>query len=107
VGWKESYNGKNWELATFWRVTTWRNLAEICSEYLTKGQLVFVEGEVNGEAEGGSQNPRVWTGNDGEPRASYEMTARVMKMLGGGGQREEHQEAESPPGFVEENDIPF
>jgi len=23
-GWKESYNGKNWELTTWWRVSCWR-----------------------------------------------------------------------------------
>ena len=27
-GWKESLNGKNWELTTWFRVTCWRKLAE-------------------------------------------------------------------------------
>ncbi len=30
-GWKESLNGKNWELTTWFRVTTWRKLAEACN----------------------------------------------------------------------------
>ena len=64
-GWKESYNGKNWELTTWWRVTCWRGLAETVNQYVTKGMQVFVEGEVSGEAANGTQNPRVWTGNDG------------------------------------------
>jgi single-strand DNA-binding protein len=111
-GWKESFNGKNWELTTWWRVTAWRQLAETCNQFLHKGSQVYVEGEVNGAAVNGNQNPRVWTGNDGVPRASFEMTARVVRFIGGraaGAGEDESYEGpeEPPPGFVEENDIPF
>ena len=111
AGWKESYNGRNWELTTWWRVTAWRQLAETCNQFLKKGQMVYVEGEVNGTAANGSQNPRVWTGNDGVARASFEITARLIKFLGGRGERAEDAGPEGPeeppPGFVEENEIPF
>ena len=50
-GWKESYNGRNWELTTWWRVTCWRGLAETVNAYLSKGRQVFVEGEIGGDAE--------------------------------------------------------
>ena len=70
TGWKESLNGKNWELTTWFRVTCWRKLAEAANEFLEKGQQVFVEGELRGDAIDGNQNPRVWTGNDGEARAT-------------------------------------
>ena len=110
-GWKESYNGRNWELTTWWRVTAWRQLAEMCNQYLSKGRTVYVEGEVNGTAANGSQYPRVWTGNDGVARASFEITARTVKFLGGRGERAEgaayDEPEEPPPGFVEENEIPF
>ena len=49
-GWKESYNGRNWELTTWWRVTCWRGLAETVNTYVNKGMQVFVEGEVAGDA---------------------------------------------------------
>jgi single-strand DNA-binding protein len=81
AGWKESLNGKNWELTTWWRVTCWRKLAEATNEFLEKGSSVFVEGEMRGEASEGTQNPRVWQGSDGEHRASYELTARTVKMF--------------------------
>ena len=42
-GWKESLNGKNWELTTWLRVTCWRKLAEAVNEYVAKGSQVFVE----------------------------------------------------------------
>ena len=110
-GWKESFNGKNWQLTTWWRVTAWRQLAETCNQFLAKGRQVYVEGEVNGTAANGSQYPRVWTGNDGVPRASFELTARTVRFIGSRGDRVEGISAEGPeeppPGFVEENDIPF
>ena len=111
AGWKESFNGRSWELTTWWRVTAWRGLAETCNQFLQKGRTVYIEGEIKGDATNGSQNPRVWTGNDGTPRASFEVTARVVKFLGARGDRSEggegYEEQEPPPGFVEENDIPF
>ena len=58
----------------------WRNLAEATNQYLEKGSQVFVEGELRGDASDGSQNPRIWQGNDGEHRASYEVTARTVKL---------------------------
>jgi single-strand DNA-binding protein len=108
-GWKDGYNGRNWELVTWFRVSCWRGLAETCNEYLRKGSQVYIEGEVNGEASSGSQNPRVWTGNDGVPRASFEITARLVKFLGGRGDSGNggHPVEEAPPGFVEEDEIPF
>lgn len=80
-GWKESLNGKNWELTTWFRVTAWRKLAEAVNEFVAKGNQLFVEGDLRGEPVDGSQNPRVWQGNDGEYRASYEITARTIKFL--------------------------
>jgi single-strand DNA-binding protein len=110
AGWKESYNGRNWELTTWWRVTCWRGLAETVNQYLTKGRQVFVEGELTGETRDGQQWPRVYTANDGTVRASnYEITARTVKFLGG---REEGVAAgapmgEPPPEGFEEDALPF
>ena len=107
AGWKESLNGKNWELTTWFRVTTWRKLAEAANNFLEKGQQVFVEGELRGEPVDGNQNPRIWTGNDGEHRASYEVTARTVKFLG---KREGNGGApvgEPPPGGEDDDLLPF
>ena len=110
-GWKESYNGKSWELTTWWRVSTWGNTAEACNQYLAKGSQVYIEGEVNGAAVDGKQNPRVWTGNDGVPHASYEVTGRVIKFLGGRGEGAGTgavRDQDEPPGYQEPSEeIPF
>jgi single-strand DNA-binding protein len=108
-GWKESYNGRAWEVTTWWRITCWRKLAEIVNQYVNKGQMVFVEGEVSGETRDGKLNPRIWQGQDGQSRASFELTARTVKMLGsrGEGGGGEGPVGETPPSGFEEDELPF
>lgn len=113
-GWKESYNKKAWELTTWWRVTCWRKMGEACNEYLRKGSQVYVEGEINGQAVDGTQYPRIWTGNDGVPKASFEITARLVKFIGrraGNGEqggRSVWEEEEPPTEYAPQHDnIPF
>jgi single-strand DNA-binding protein len=112
-GWKESLNGKNWELTTWIRVTCWRKLAEAVNEYVERGSQVFVEGELRGEASEGNQNPRIWQGNDqagnpGQHRASYEITARTVKFLG---KRDNGNGAPigtpPPEGYEDSDSLPF
>jgi single-strand DNA-binding protein len=108
-GWKESYNGRNWELTTWWRVTCWRGLAETVNSYLTKGRQVFVEGEVRGEARDGQQWPRTYTAGDGTVRAAnYEITARTIKFLAAAEESASGPPiGEPPPEGFEEDALPF
>ncbi|MBC7251197.1 MAG: single-stranded DNA-binding protein [Anaerolineae bacterium] len=102
-------DGSQGEETVWWRVTAWRKLAEICNQYLTKGRPVLVEGVMRPDPDTGG--PRVWTGNDGVARASYEVTARTVKFLPSRGEPTAGvpgiAEEEPPPGFMEENEIPF
>ena len=107
AGWKESYNGRNWEVTTWWRVTCWRNLAETVNQYVTKGNQIFVEGIVQGEPTDGTLRPRVWTGNDGVARASFELTARDIKFLGSREAPAWAPMGEPPPEGFEEDALPF
>ena len=63
----------------WFRVTTWRRLAEVCAEYLAKGQAVALVGQLRAE----DGNPRVWIDQEGSPRASFELTAQAVEFLGG------------------------
>lgn len=92
-------SGQQQERTTWFRVTAWRRLAETCSQYLTKGRQVLVEGRMNPDPQTGA--PRIWTGNDGVARASYEITALTVKFLGGRGMAAEG----GVP--MEEEEIPF
>ena len=109
-GWVESYNGKAWEFTTWWRITAWRGLAETCNQFLEKGKQVFVKGEMHGTIADGKQYPRIWQTSDGEPRANFEVTARMVKFVGArgsGGGGGTPTPDEPPPNVYEENDIPF
>ncbi len=89
-------NGERQERTTWFRVTAWRKLAETCANYLSKGRLVLVEGEIDASA---------WTGQDGQPRASLELTARTVQFLGSRGGQDASKPPEAPS--VAEEDIPF
>ncbi|RME86045.1 MAG: single-stranded DNA-binding protein [Caldilineae bacterium] len=92
-------DGQPQEKTTWFRVTAWRRLAELCNEYLRKGQRVLVEGEVDASA---------WTGQDGQPRATLELTARNVRFLGGPGAGGEYGEsAFHEGGDLPEEEIPF
>ena len=58
--------------ADFFKVTAWRQLGQNCHLFLTKGKKVSVVGSVTASA---------YTGNDGQPRASLEITADDVEFL--------------------------
>jgi len=73
-------DGEKHEQTVWYRISAWNRLAEICNEFLGKGRQVYIEGELRPDETG---NPRIWEGNDGTPRASFEVTARQVQFLGG------------------------
>ncbi len=99
-------DGSQGEETTWFRVTAWRRLAETCNQYLSKGRQVLVEGELKPDPQTGG--PRIWTGNDGVPRASFELTARNVKFIGGRGNGGNGgNEPGEIPEFKSEDEIPF
>ena len=88
--------GDTQEKTTWFRVTTWRKLAETCNQYLTKGQLVLVAGDIDASA---------WSDKtSGEPRATLELRARLVRFLSKKGERVETAEEAAP---AAEEEIPF
>jgi len=57
----------------WFNVVAWGNLAEICKQYLTKGQQVYVEGRLQ---------TRHWEDNEGSKHSAIEIVANEMIMLG-------------------------
>ncbi|OGO41756.1 MAG: hypothetical protein A2Z04_08235 [Chloroflexi bacterium RBG_16_57_9] len=103
-------DGGTGEKTTWFRVTAWRKTAEVVAQYVSKGRQVLIEGELDGDENGG---PRIWTGQDGKARARFEMRARTVQFLGsrseGGAPsaaRPERPTAESDEPLPED-DIPF
>jgi single-strand DNA-binding protein len=90
-------DGERHEETEWFSVTTWRSLAEQCSQYLQKGRRVYVEGRLR---------TRSWEGPDGQRRFRTEVNAdRVIFLdrLGGMGSGEE---AEAAVG-IDPDDLPF
>jgi single-strand DNA-binding protein len=101
-----SPEGDSREETVWFRVSAWRKLAETCNQYLSKGRQVLVEGRLTPDAESGG--PRVWTGNDGVARASYEINALTVQFLGTRAEKEEPLPSETPePPEEVEDEIPF
>ena len=94
---------------TWFRVSVWGRQAEACAQYLQKGRQVLVEGHLRPDPNTGS--PKIWTRQDGTAGASYEVTARVVRFLGG----RADAEGTYPPGEYpasqqaaeSDEDIPF
>jgi single-strand DNA-binding protein len=108
-GWKEGYNGKTWELTTWFRATFWRGAGETVNKHLSKGDQIYIESAtLKGVADNGTQNPRVWTGNDGTPRASFEITVHEFQFISGSNGGGQPRDEDEPPGYnPAESDIPF
>ena len=85
----------------YFRITVWRQLAEICNRYLTKGKKVFVSGPVS---------VSTYTAKDGTTRASLEVTAEDVEFLSPAGTGAENATVDERAGFVKVEDdeiLPF
>ena len=71
-------DGQQKEETVWFRVQVWGKQGETVNQYLTKGRKVLVEGTLIPDENGG---PRVWTGQDGKPRASFEIRAQTVRFL--------------------------
>ena len=105
--WTDSATGEPRDETVWFRVSVWGRQAETANEYLSKGRQVLVEGRIRPDPDTGG--PRIWTGQDGTVRASYEINADSFRFMGGG--RDETSFAVEGGGEgaapQEEDEIPF
>lgn len=92
--WNTSDGEKHVETEWF-NVVAWSNLAEICKQYLSKGQQVFIEGRLQ---------TRHWDDQEGNKHTSVEIVANEMIILG---ERRDSGEAGIEPESAEEEEFPF
>ncbi len=97
------YKDQNGEPHTEWHnIVAWGKLAELCTQYLTKGRQVYIEGRIR---------TRQYE-KDGQKKYFTEVHADVVEFLGsrgggeGGGPRESY---DSPAGGFpdDQDDVPF
>lgn len=80
-------NGER-QTKTIWvRISCWRKLAEVVSQYLVKGSKVLVNGEL--------EPARAYKDKDGNAAASLEVTATTVEFL------------DSKPTTTQPDDTPF
>lgn len=72
--WKDANSGEQREMTEFHNIVAWRKLAEICSQYLRKGNQVYIEGYLQ---------TRSWDDPSGNKRYKTEIVADNLIMLGG------------------------
>ena len=94
----ERHNETEW-----FNIVAWGNLAEICKQYLTKGQQVYIEGRLQ---------TRRWDDKEGAKHTSVEVVANEMMMLSERNDRREHsnqgqQPADMPPDEIAANEDEF
>ena len=68
-----SADGERHAETEWFNVVAWGNLAEICKQYLNKGQQVYIEGRLQ---------TRRWDDKEGQKHTSVEIVANEMMMLG-------------------------
>lgn len=66
-------DGERHQETEWFNVVAWGNLAEICKQYLSKGQQVYIEGRLQ---------TRKWEDKEGNKHSSVEIVANEMMMLG-------------------------
>ena len=98
-------DGNQVDETTWFRITTWGKLAEVCNQYLKKGRRVLVEGRLKPDKDTGS--PRVYTRQDGTSGASYEITAETVKFLSPLSEDQSGNASSSSNQVSEPEDIPF
>jgi single-strand DNA-binding protein len=70
-GWTTD-SGEKKEEAEFHKIVAWNKLGELCSQLLTKGRKVYVEGRLSTKS---------WTGQDGAQRTTTEIVIDDMIIL--------------------------
>jgi single-strand DNA-binding protein len=104
-------NGERVKRTIWFRVSAWGKQAETCNQYLKKGSKVLVEGRITADQSTGG--PRIWTSQDGQPRASFEISAATVRFLStrseaeSGGMAGSAGSDDSLSGPSEDGDIPF
>lgn len=99
--------GEKQEVVTWHNIVAWRQLAGICSKFLTKGKQVYIEGKIQ---------VRTYDDKEGVKRYVTEIVADQMQMLGSAsdGQRSKPDQGQRPASddfddspFDPNEEIPF
>ena len=89
-------NGERRTETEWFNIVAWGSLAEICNEYLNKGQQVYLEGRLH---------TRRWEDSDGKKRSTVEVVANEMIILGD--RKGDKASLEENFAGTDEDEVPF
>jgi single-strand DNA-binding protein len=89
-----SADGERHSETEWFNIVAWGNLAEICKQYLVKGQQVYIEGRLQ---------TRRWEDKEGAKHTSVEIVAGEMMMLG---DRRDSTQSSEDTGRAAESEAP-
>lgn len=91
-------SGNKVEKTEWHKIVAFGKLAEICTQYLTKGKLVYIEGRIQ---------TRAWDDKEGVKKYTTEIVASSMQMLDSKKKEESNipEEHYVPP--EDDSDVPF
>lgn len=90
--WKDKDSGEKTKQTEWVRCVAFNKLAEICSQYLKKGQQIYAAGRMQ---------TRKWQDKEGNDRYSTEIVLDSMQMLGG--KREDAGDARAEQQYGQSN----
>lgn len=98
--WKDKVNHEEKQNTEWHNIVAFGKLAEICDQYLHKGDKVYIEGYLKTDK---------YTGKDGVERYTTKIIAEQLQMLGAKGEREEGPTPSLQPVDHKsfDDDIPF
>ena len=100
-----SSDGQKVEETVWFRISAWGRQAETCNQYLRRGSKVLIEGRLTADPATGG--PKMWTGQDGQMRASYEITAQMVNFLSTRAEDESLQASAPDGNQIADEEIPF
>ena len=100
-----SSDGQRVKETVWFRVSAWGRQAETCNQFLRRGSKVLVEGRLTADPATGG--PRMWSTQDGQMRASYEITAQSVNFLSTRSEDEAFQASNQDGNQIDDDEIPF
>jgi single-strand DNA-binding protein len=101
--WKDRNTNEQREETEWFQIVTWRQLAETCNQFVTKGRKIYVEGRLQ---------TRSWEGQDGQKHYRTEVQAHTVTLLDrrpqtNAGAGDFDQRPPTDETAVEPDDLPF
>ncbi len=94
--------GESQEQTTWWHVSVWGRQAEDCNNYMSKGDIVLIEGRLKPDPETGG--PKVFNSQDGTANAFYQVAATSVVFLSAVSRRQAEENLKDSPALKQQRE---